>query len=328
MPEPINDRKKKGIIWAIVISLLFVTLTGCKTREKIFTIGVVSNVTLDMSIWRGFNVGMAELGYIEGKNIKYIIKKVPENNIQNIDTAFKELLNQKIDLILTLGHEIDLRAKELVKGTDMPVLFGSGPWSVESGLVDSISHPGGNLTGVQGLDCNPKALEFLKAIVPDVKKIYLPYNPDDIVSIGYLPALNKAASQLGVELIFHKIHSIEEVVTAIESLTEDVDAIFMIPSPTLNNKNSELSRAAIKRGIPMGAGLLLDNDVLITYSNDFFDDGKKMARLAQEIINGKKPVDLPIETAEIKLTINLKTAEKIGIHIPDDVLVQANIIIR
>jgi putative tryptophan/tyrosine transport system substrate-binding protein len=330
MPESFSDMKKKGIIWvlAVVISLFLISLTGCTTHEKIFTIGVVSNVALETPVWLGFNSGMTERGYIEGKNLKYIIKNVPENNEQNIDNAIKELLNQNIDLILTLGKEVDLRAKELVKGTDMPVLFGSGPWPAEIGLVQSLNHPGGNLTGVQGVDCVPKALELLKVIIPDLKRVYLPYNPDDVVSTDYLPGLNKAASQLGIELVFHKIHSVEEVVTAIKIRADDLAAVFMIPSPTLNNRNSELSRAAIEQGIPMGAGLLLDKDVLITYTNDFFDDGKKLARLAREIINGKKPVDIPVETAEVKLVINLKTAEKIGVHIPDSVLAQASTIIR
>jgi putative tryptophan/tyrosine transport system substrate-binding protein len=328
MTESINVSKNKGIIWAIVISLLLTVLTGCKTREKNFTIGVVSNVALDTPIWRGFNSGMAGLDYVEGRNIKYIIKKVPENNEQNINAAINELLNQKIDLLLTLGKEVDLRARVLVKGSNIPVLFGSGPWPIENRLVESVSHPGGNMTGVQGVDCTSKALELLKVIIPDLKKVYLPYNPDDVVSNGYIPGLNNTASQLGIEIILHKINSVEEAVTAIENLTDDVGAVYMIPSPTLNNRNSELDRAAMKRHIPTGAGLLLDNDVLITYSLDFFDIGKKMARLAREIFNGKKPADIPIETAEVELTINLKTAESLGIYVPAGVLAQANKIIR
>ena len=174
----------------------------------------------------------------------------------------------------------------------------------------------------------PKALEFLKLTVPDLKQVYLPFNPDDAVSVDYLRELNKTGSQVGVELILHEIHSVEEAVTAIENLKEDIDAVFMIPSPTLNLKNSELSRAAIKRKIPMGAALQLDEDVLITFSADFSDAGKKMARMAEEILEGKNPADIPVETMEVKLIINLKTAEKIGILIPDGILVQADTIIR
>jgi putative tryptophan/tyrosine transport system substrate-binding protein len=329
MSKPINIGKKKVIFYGIVIGLLLVALSGCNTREKIFTIGIVSSIEPDHPICNGFYKGMVEAGYIEGKNLKYIVKKVTENNDRNIDAAIKELLNQNnIDLLLTLGKEVDLRAKELVKGSKIPVLIGSGTNPSEIGLIKSISHPGGNLTGVQGVDCMPKALEFLKVIIPDLKKVYVPYNPDDIVSNDFLPGLNKAASNMGIELILHEIHSVEETITAIENLNTDVDAILMIPSPTLNARNNELSKAAIKRRLPMGAGLLLDKDVLVTYTNDFFNIGQKMARLAKEIFNGLKPADLPIETAEVELTINLKTAEKIGVYVPEGLLAQARIIIR
>jgi len=324
----IFKNREKMCIWAVALCLLFMNFTGCKPHEKIYTIGIVSHLSIDYPILKGFREGMAESGYIEGQNIKYIYSCITELNEQNIDAGIKKLQAQDIDLLITTGNQIALRAKQLVKGTNMPVLFSSDPWPVEKGLVERLNHPGGNLTGIRFSDILPKALEWLTRVAPNLKKVYLPYNPNDAVSISALSGLDKIASQLGIELVLQKIHSVEESVAAIETLPKDVNAIFMIPSPTLNTRNNELSQAAIKRGIPTGAMSKLDEDVLMTFSSDYFNAGKKTARLAQQILHGAKPGDLPVETSEVSLIINLKAAEKIGLHVPDDVLVQAKTIIR
>jgi len=327
MTKIFKYRGKTRAIRSIVLSLLLI-IGGCKAPAKIFTIGIASHLSINAPILEGFKKGMVELGYIEGENIKYIFKSVPETDEQNIDAGIKELLNQDIDLLLTTGRETALRAKQLVKGSDIPVLFNSNPWPVETGLVENLNHPGGNLTGIRFVNAIQKSLEWLTMITPGVKKVYVPYNPDDEFPAAVLSDTAETASQLGIKLILHKIYSVEEAVKAIEGLPEDVDAVFMIPSPTLNNRSIELSRAAIRRRIPMGVGHLSDEDVLITFTNDYFNAGKQTARLAHQIFQGAKPADLPVETSEVELIINLKTAEKIGITVPDDILVQATTIIR
>jgi len=327
MPEIFLDSKKTNIIWAIVFGLLLTAFGGCnKTPAKVSTIGVIAFTNSNSMVREGFKAGMAELGYVEGKNIRYIYALIPEDNDQIIDSKTRELLSQDLDLIFATG-KLALKAKELAKG-DMPILFAGDAFPVESGLVKNLKRPGGNITGVKIADSISKALEWLVTIANGAKKIYLPYDPDDPMATMELPGLNKAAEQLGIELVIQKVYSIEEAVAAIENLSEDIDAVFMIPSRTINPRNIELSRAAIKRGIPTGAPVKLDEDVLVILTSDFFDIGKKTARLAQQILRGAKPSDLPVETADTLLTINLKTAEKIGLTIPDDILAQATTVIR
>jgi putative tryptophan/tyrosine transport system substrate-binding protein len=322
------DKGKTAIIWAITVSLLLMTLIGCRSHEKIFTIGIVNDVSSHCPIIEGFKEGMEELGYIEGKNVMYIYNGLLANNDQIIDAEIKKLLDQGVSLILTTSNKTALAVKNAVDGTDAPVLAAACALPVETGLMKSLSHPGGNVTGVQVADTVTKGLEWLMIVTPHAKKIYLPYNPDDTISVLYLNSLNKSASRLGIELVLHKVHSVEESVAAIKSLPEDVDAIYRIPSPTLGPRNIELSQAAIKRGLPMGSGSLLDEDVLITFASDLNKIGKQAARLAQQIHQGIKPADLPMETSEPYLIINLKMAKKVRLTIPDDILAQAKKIIR
>lgn len=324
-------RRKRGI-WTIAISLLIITIAGCKVNERIFTVGVIGSNPLERDpTWSGFKDSMADSGYVLGENLKYIVKTVPRNDEIIINSAIKEILAQDVDMLLTLGgNPVDQRVKEVVGGTSMPVLFASYSGVKETGLVESVSRPGGNMTGVQGVYLVPRALEFFKDIVPDLTIIYVPYNPADVVSTDFIPGLNTAAFQLGIEVVFEKINSVEEAVAAVENLAGNVDAVFIIPSPTLNFRSNELSRAAIKRGLPIGSILQLqsDDDVLMTLSMDFYYSGKKLAIMARKILDGTSPADIPVETAEFTSIINLETADKIGLHIPEIALAQAKKIIR
>jgi len=329
MPGINSCRKDKNIIWPVILGILIMAVAGCnRPTVKVFTIGIVGSMLRDAPVLKGFREGMGELGYIEGKNIKYVFREVLENDEKDVDAGIKEVLAQDVDILLTLGGGVCLRGKELVKGTDTPLLFSGEPWPVEKGLVETLARPGGNITGVRCPNSILKALEWLQLITVKAKKFYAPYNPDDKISVAELPILDKTARQLGIELIFHEVHSVEEVLKAIDDLTEDFDAVFMLPSPTLNPESGEIGRAAIKRGIPTGAPLILDESVLITFSNDYFDAGKKTARMADQIHLGVKPADLPVETTEVILIVNMKTAEEIGLAIPDAVLTQAKTIIR
>lgn len=303
---------------------MLLVAAGCnKTRTKTVTIGIAAIAPMNIPIFVGFKEGMAEFGYIEGGTVKYCYKRVPQGDTENIDAGIKTLLDQHVDIILTLEGEVSLRANELLKGTDVPHLFGVVPKPVEIGLVRSLKQTGGNITGVKPPYTAGKALELLSRITPGNKRVYVPYNSDDPTSNRDLSELLDDAETLGIELVLSDSSSVEDVVQTIENLPDDIGAVFMISSLTFNPKSDELTQAAIRRGIPTGASLLLNDDVLITFTGDFFSAGHKAARLAHQIIQGIKPEDLPVETAEAKLIVSLKTAEKIGVHVPDDIIVQA-----
>jgi len=289
---------------------------------------MIAEVAIHAPAIEGFKAGMADLGYVEGRDITYIYDGVTGSDPKVINAEIENLLAENIDMLFTVGNTTTFQAERAIEGTDIPVVFGAYSGPVENGLVESIAHPGGNLTGVQVGAEIPKALEWLIRVTPDARKIYVPYNPNDEVSVLFLAELNEIASQLQIKLVFGEIHSVEETVVIIEKLPEDVDAIFRIPSPTLDPRNGELSQAAIKRGLPMAAGHPLDKTVLLTLASDMFGIGRQAARLAHQIRQGVKPGDLPIETSEVSLTINLKTADAIDLNIPESVLLQANTVIR
>ena len=320
--------KKTGIVSCMTLICLM-GISGWGTASaKIFTIGIVNAVLNHNETVDGFKAGMSELGYVEGKDVRYIYSGVIDKDVKIIDDEIRKLLLQDIDLLLAVAVEPAVEAKKIVGGTGLPVLAAACMDMIGRGIVNSLKHPEGNITGVQVADTMSKALEWLVMSVPNARRIYLPYNPDEEVSSALLAELNNTASQLGIELVLDEIQSVEETVTAIKNLPKDIDAIFRIPSPTLSPRNSELSRAALLRGLPIGASLPQDEAVMVTFASDRFEMGRQTARLAQQIRQGVKPSDIPVEIAETFVTINIDTAEKLGIRIPDNILMQAKRIIR
>jgi putative ABC transport system substrate-binding protein len=316
-----------GVVIIIAVGGLLLSCGGDETQDKTFTIGLVNEVEVHSPAVEGFKAGMTDLGYVEGEDIVYVYNGTTPDT-QAIDDAIQSMLDQDVDLIFTAGGLPPRRAKQAVEGTGVPVVFGAVSDPVGLGIVDSIARPNGNLTGVQvGLEI-PKALEWLVTITPGASKIYVPYNPDDIASTATLATMEQIPSQLGIELVLGEVHSVEEAVAAIENLPEDIDAIFRIPAPTLDPRNDELSQAAIRRGLPMGSCLPLDEAVLITLASGLFEVGKQTARIAHQVLQGDEPAVLPVETSEFFMTINLKTAEAIGLDVPENILRQADTIVR
>jgi len=320
--------KKIKYFPVIILSLLLIFSGACWNRGKTITVGIAILTTSHIPVVEGFKAGMAEYGYVESKNIRYIYDGVLEDDPDAIDREIGKLLSQGVDLLFTGGNMVSLRAKKAVEGTDVPIIIGASSRPVEEGLVDSLQRPGGNITGVRTADSIPKMLELLAMVTPEKRKFYLPYNPDDQVSVVSLKGLNEAAAKMGIDLVIQEIRSVEEAVSSIKTLPRDIGAIYRLPSPTLDSRNSELTMAALERGIPIGSVLPLDESVLLVLAADPFESGRQAARLADQIIKGARPSDLPVETSDAYLTVNLKTAERLGINLPNDILALANNIIH
>lgn len=245
-----------------------------------------------------------------------------------MDREVRRLQEQKIDLFLTMGTLPTLTAKRAVAGTTTPVVFAPVINPVEEGAVDSISHPGGNVTGVQNGYTIAKAMGWLHDVVPHLKKIYVIYSPKDEVALTSVKPLSEAASKIGVELVLDQAATREEALASVNRMPADA-SLFLVPTPSLNPMNP-LIEAAVKRGIAVGSSSHNDLELgaLVTYGASFTSIGNQAARMADKILKGTNAGDMPIETAEFYLKINLKTANAMGLDIPDAILKQATEVVR
>ncbi len=321
------------LLTRFLLSLVLVSLVlaGCggAVKTQTYTIGVINPSSNQESTVKGFKDGLAELGYIEGKNITFIYDGPVSTD--KLDAVAQDLVKAKVNLILTITTPATLAAKRATAGTRIPVVFIPVTDPVEAGVVDSLKRPGGNITGITSTTLEGKRLEWLLQVAPAIKHIYIVYNPDDQSPVLALKTVSVTANKLGVELITYKATTPEEVKAAFENVPKEADAIFFLPDYLVNKNAANLLKQVNELGLPTsGPNATTVNDGALTgYGVDLAVSARKQAaRLASQILQGSNPADLPVETAELYSAINLKTAKVIGLDIPDTILRQANIIIR
>jgi putative ABC transport system substrate-binding protein len=175
-----------------------------------------------------------------------------------------------------------------------------------------------------------RRLELLLEMVPDIHHVFVPYNPEDTAPISAVAQINDFASNLGVEIVAGLARNHEEVTELLSNIPEDIDAIFMLPDSTVNAHLADLIAVAIDRKLPLSGPSMaqLDGGALTAYGIIHYNVGAQAAHIANQVLKGADPGELPVEIAEFFLGINLKTADVIGLEIPYEILQQAHVIIR
>ena len=270
---------------------------------------------------------MADVDYIEGENVTYVYDG-PTGSVDALGPAAQKLMEEDLDLIFSLTTPATLAAKQAVEGTDIPVVFVPVYDPVASGVVESLVRPGGNLTGVRGGGHLAKMLELLGRIAPTTT-CFVPHNPADNSSVQGLAELRQAADALGVELVTPEVRTSEELTAALGAIPPEVDAMLVLPGGFFSVHMPQIGAASIERKLPLASGPIgPETRVLMTYGADIGLMGEQASLLAKKILDGGAPAELPVETADFLLGVNLQTAKAIGIEISDDILQQADTIIR
>jgi putative ABC transport system substrate-binding protein len=313
-----------------LLAFLLIFLTACKGIEPPpthYTIGVLNRVPILELAFEGFKSGMTELGYIEGENVTYIYEGAfPQ--IEDLRAASECLSAAEVDLILSISTEATQAIQEI--GTDIPVIFTAVFDPIAAGLIRNLQRPNGNLTGTYWGISEERRLEWLLHIAPMIKRIYIPYNPDDQSPVLSLARIQKIADSHDVELIIREARTLAEIESAVIDIPNDIDAILMLPDSLVSTQADSLIKVALERRVPFStpSSETVKNGALFSFGLDITESGHQAARLADQVLQGIEPGELPVETAEFALTINLQTATAIGLEIPNEILLQADEIIR
>jgi len=325
-----NNSQKvwKQFIWVILLTLL---VSGCGgiSESKTYTIGIVNLSASFDPILEGFKAGMEEAGYIDGQNIEYIYEG-PAANPDVLNEVIADLKSKQVDLVLSFGTLATLRSKEGLAGTDIPIVFGPVTDPVASGIVAELRNPGGNITGIRTGNPTPKNLEWLMRFAPNIRRIYVLHNADDNSSVQSLAALTEAASKLNVELIVSEANTPDTISAGLDKIPEDIDAIFVLPTALFEANISKFVTVANAKKLPLSApaSALVRDGALMTFGHDNVPLGQQASGLAIQILEGTKPGDLPVESAELFLSLNMKTANAINLDISDDLLRKVDNVVR
>jgi len=292
-------------------------------------IGVVQLTPVDSTTLQGFKEGMAQLGYREGKDVVYL-DEGPAGTIDRLEPLIRRLLAAQPKLLFVSSTPATQAVKKHLGSTAIPVLFAPVNDPLGAGIVASLKAPGGNITGIRLPAGDDLRLEWLKKIAPTVKRVYLPYNPGDRSALASLALARQAAAVLGIELLAEEIRNGEAVRPALAALPANIDAIFLPRDSTIEARIDDFTAVALKRRLPLCAPSLLQVEAgaLFSYGFEHRQIGQQAARLADQILRGVSPADLPVETAESRLAINQVTARAIGLPIPGEILRQAEKVVR
>lgn len=280
---------------------------------------------------KGLRDGLKELGYIERKSIVVEIRDAKGNRAVLKDGA-EELVRQKVNFIFTTGTRATQTAKT---ATDrIPILFSHPGDPVALGLVKRADRPDRNVTGVAGLSLQTteKRLEILREIIPQARRLLIYYDSNNPFSRENFSFAEKAARKLGLEVGDYPVKSAEELKKTIGNVEKrDGDVLFHVPDDLVEAQINVMFDAARQKGLASMSyeELWVIKGALAGYGPNYYEMGRQVARLADKILKGQKPQDLPVERAnKFDLVINYRTATAIGLSIPRDVLKRADRVIR
>ena len=325
-----SNRSRLLVAGAAVISVL---LTGCGTSQNTgqtqLKIGVVTNNPNGLRNVAGFIEGMEEFGYIDGETVSYIFAGEPVTG-EDLADALAAMVSADVDLIFTAGTPTGVAAYHATQGTDIPVVFGVIADPVRAGVLEDLTTPGGNMTGVKTNPDQGRRLEQLLEIAPGISTVFVPYNPDDAASAGAVEQITALAPSLGIELVFGPAHDEREAIAVIDSLPAEVDAIFLVPDSVVNAHLEKILTVASDRRLPTSgpSTAQVEEGALTAFGFIHREAGVQAARIADKVLKGADPGRLPVETTESFLAINLGTADAIGLAITETILRQAAIIVR
>lgn len=325
-------KKNISIYSLLIVSLTIILLFGFSCdfkKEKTYTVGIVNPSAGLVDVVKGFKEGMEARGYQEGGNITYLYDG-PLGGIDKVDAAISNMLAKDPDLIYSLTTPASRKLKKALANTDIPGVFAPVFDPVIAGIVDSLARPGGEMTGVKVRGSTAKALEWLLSIVPDVKRIFIPFHITDKAASLTLDDLRETAEKLHIELVTEDVTTGEEIETALTRIPANTDAIWLTCSHLLFSNVDKIVKAAEDRNIPVASSThsRQRSGILVAYGEDDVRLGRQAARLADKLLKGASPENVPVENAEYILVVNLKTASKLGIKVPDTVLKQADVIVR
>jgi putative ABC transport system substrate-binding protein len=278
-----------------------------------------------------FRQGLRELGYVEGQNI-VIEWRFAQGKPDQVPRNAAGLVQLKVDVIVT-GGPTDTRAAKAATST-IPIVMTNEGDPVGTGLVASLSRPGGNITGLATLspELNGKRLELLKETLPRLSHVVALRGPGSQGSAVTLKETEVVARSLGLKLKFQVVKEPDDLNRAFEAITKvRTGALIAVADPFATAQRKRIVEFAAKSRLPAiyYRQEFVEDGGLMSYATDPNDLARRAAVFVDKILKGTKPADLPVEQpTKFQLVINLKAAKQIGLTIPPNVLARADRVIR
>lgn len=322
----------RRIVVGLVMGTLTLSSVSAAQRPAPILIGALTESWGPTPAIVGLRDGLVELGHRE--NVDFMIGiRFTQGDPGELPVAARQLVERGASILVTGGGGVN-EAKAAQAATDrVPIVFMSGSDPVGTGLVTSLSRPGGNITGIADRDVElaPKRLEILRELVPGLKRILFPYDatlPEAVTQLGEHRA---AARHLGVTLVERPLRTQDEARAGIADVRRgEIDGMLSPRYLSLNIPGFMLEAATRQRLPAMFHDTFwVEQGGLASYSANLYQVGRQAARLVDRIIKGARPADIPVEHATtFELVVNLKTARALGLTVPPPLLLRIDRVIQ
>ena len=322
---------------ALAIALVFGTVAAplvgaAQQATKVWRIGYLGYAyPTEARDLEAFRQRLRDLGYVEGKNL-VIESRLAESSFERLPALAAELVSLKLDVI-TASANVPIGA--LTRATQtIPIVMITAGDPVGTGLVSSLAHPGGNVTGlssrVEGL--STKWLELLTQTVPGITRVGVLMVPSAPAHPTFLREIKTAGQPTGIAVLGLEARGRDEIERAFAALTKArAQGLIVLPSPVTVTHQTQIVELAAKHRLPAMYPWLefTESGGLMAYSTNRTEMFRRSATFVDKILRGAKPADLPIEQpTKFELVINLKTAKALGLTIPRSLLLQADRVIE
>ena len=324
---------RRIVLLALALNLaIAATATGAQQTNKVPVVGVLFfAVGPDDPVVEDLRQGLRELGYVEGHTIR-IEFRTAQNHPDRLPGLAEELVQLKVDVIVV---NVTVAAQAAKRATStIPIVMTTVADPVASGLVASLAHPGGNVTGhsLMLTELSATRLQLLKETIPRLARVAVLWNPVTPIHPKMIEELKAAAPSLSIELSFMSARTPEQFGPTFSAVSRaHAQALYVLDDPFFYVHRMTLAKLASKARRPAiyGARHYADAGGLMSYGADYGDLFRRSAGYVDKILKGAKPGDLPIEQpTKFELVVNLKTAKALGITIPESILLRADEVIR
>ena len=321
--------KKVASLAACALLLALGFSAEAQQANKVPRIGYIGTESRNPN-FEAFRRGLRDLGYVEGKSI-LIEHRAVEGKVDRIPSFVAELIQFKVDVLVSSISSAIRAAKQATKA--IPIVMITTQDAVAAGFVDSLAHPGGNVTGVTRFtrELGGKRLELLTEVVPRISRVGVLgiANPSDPPARYY----EAAAAALKVQLQSLEVRDTNPDLEAAfrDAAKERVNALITVTTPLFVRQAKQIIDLTMKNRLPsmFEASGYTEAGGLMSYSSNDVETYRRAAVYVDKILKGTKPADLPVEQpTKFEFIINLKTAKQIGITIPPTVLARADKVIR
>ena len=324
----------KGIGFIIALGILLGPLAAqAQQTGTVYRIGFLGNSTaaLEANLVAPFREGLRDLGYVEGRNV-LIEYRWAEGKYDRFPALIGELLALRVAVIVTAGTPATLAVKKAT--TSVPLVMTAVGDPVGTGIVPSLSHPGGNITGLTAIstEVDAKRLELLREVVPSVSYIALLWNAASPLQVLAEKQVQAAAQVLRMRVLSLGVKTEEEIKSALAVMArERPDALLVLADRLLLHHRALIMDFATRHRLPGVHAYreLVEAGGLMSYGPSYADMHRRAAYFVDRILKGAKAGDLPVERpAKFDLVINMKAAKALGLTIPQSVLLRATDVIQ